>query len=85
MLQQTYVVAEWSARANNLTVQQRNRSGTVSFLLDSSSNEMEDADVDGFLSDKEIVSNKMQKYQSGKETSRQHAKSSSYVCTICSR
>jgi len=44
------VVAEQRARANNIIVQQRNRSGTASFFPESSDEEMEDADVDGALS-----------------------------------
>ena len=57
------VVAEQKARANNIIVQQRNRSGAASFFPESSDEEMEDADVDGALSVEDIVSNEMQKYQ----------------------
>lgn len=38
------------ARANNHIVQQRNRGGAASFFLESSDQEIDDTDVDEFLS-----------------------------------
>jgi hypothetical protein len=61
-----HVDAEVEVRAQNLMVQQRNRSGAASFFPESSDEEMEDAGVDRALPVEEIVSREMRKYQADK-------------------
>jgi hypothetical protein len=60
------VDAEVGRRAENLMVQQRNRSGVTSFFPESLDEEMEDAGVDRALSVENIVSSEMRKYRSDK-------------------